>query len=433
MARLAALVFAALAAAVAQAKLVTIRNDIPRLDVNGNYVDAHDGCIVAHNGTYFLYGETYGNVTGGIFPSDWGNYPQMAVYTSPDMVTWTLRGYPLASDTADSTKWIPNVLWVESQQRFVMWGSSGDWFTATSIDGIAFNLVNAHVDSRLGQDCDGTGFFVDDDGAGYVIFAASNHNHIVSIERLTPDLLNSTQQNVSDFFPDGGVESPGLFKRGATYYVTYGACCCACRGGGGVVIFTAPSINGPWTRQAPYSDVNCYDANAQVCSGDPNSPTRDQLVYNAQWWGPSSIPLANGTVQVLMTGRRWLSGFGNNPACDDMCGNGGGRGGPNSCRTPAYQLATDFVSRRRRHLLRARSRAAAQKLTLSSRTQTPPLRHRRMCGIRCRSRPTAPSSPSRRSRASRSSCPTEGRERGGCQRSEFVLCKWEEARWKQAA
>ena len=142
------------------------RNDAPRLDVNGAYVDAHDGCIVAHAGTYYLYGESYQNATGGTFPGDWGNSPQLAVYTSPDLTAWTYRGSPLSNDDADATKWIPNVLWVESQQRFVMWGGSGDWFVATSTDGIAFTLATAHTTSRLGGGTDGTGFFVDDDGQG---------------------------------------------------------------------------------------------------------------------------------------------------------------------------------------------------------------------------------------------------------------------------
>ena len=43
------------------AKNVTIYNDRPRLDVDGNVVDAHDGVILFHNGTFFLYGERYGN------------------------------------------------------------------------------------------------------------------------------------------------------------------------------------------------------------------------------------------------------------------------------------------------------------------------------------------------------------------------------------
>ena len=358
----------ALAPSLAAAKLVTIRNDAPRLDVNGAYVDAHDGCIVAHAGTYYLYGESYQNATGGTFPGDWGNSPQLAVYTSPDLTAWTYRGSPLSNDDADATKWIPNVLWVESQQRFVMWGGSGDWFVATSTDGIAFTLATAHTTSRLGGGTDGTGFFVDDDGQGYIAFSwtGPGFDHVTSIERLAPDLLSSSHVNVSGFFPDDYNESPGLFKRGATYYLTYGSCCCACRGGGGVVVFTAPTIEGPWTRQAVNADVNCANATATICGGfGARTTNRDQLVYNAQqvppheparahhqatsipklanlapksrparpatphdlhpiprtphrWWGPSFIPLKNGTTQVLYTGRRWLSGWANNPDCDDM-------------------------------------------------------------------------------------------------------------------
>jgi hypothetical protein len=89
--------------------------------------------------------------------------------------------------------------------------------------------------------------------------------------------------------------------------------------------------------------VNCANATATICGGfGARTTNRDQLVYNAQWWGPSFIPLKNGTIQVIYTGRRWLSGFANDPACDDMCGNSGGRGGAASCETPAYLLRSDF-------------------------------------------------------------------------------------------
>lgn len=332
---------------ITHSKIVTIHNDAPRFDVNGDYIDAHDGCIVAHNGVYFLYGESYGNATGATFPGQWGNSPQLAVYTSPDLVTWTYRGAPLSNDTNDSTKWIPNVLWSETQQRFIMWGGSGDWFVATSFDGIAFNLVTAHTTSRLGGSTDGTGFFIDDDGQGYIAFSYTGTvnggvsvDHVTSIERLSPDLLSSSKVNVSDFFPDNYNESPGLFKRGSLYYLTYGSCCCACRGGGGVVVFTATSILGPWTRQKVNADVNCANASAPICGGfGARTTNRDELVYNAQWWGPSFIPLANGTTQIIYTGRRWLSGWANNPECDDMCGNGGN---PSVCTTPDYLLKSDL-------------------------------------------------------------------------------------------
>ena len=340
------LLLASSAAGLALARPATFFNDRPLLDVNGEYVDAHDGSLVERGGVYFLYGERYGTLAGSIFPTQWAPWPQLAVYTSPDLMTWTDRGDPLAGELANYTnvtKWMPTVLWSEARQQFVMWVCRKGWTVATSDDGVHFQVQTEHTLSRFGfQNNDGTGILFDDDGQGYIAFAATGHDHQVSIERLTPDLLDTTRENVTGFFPDRGVEAPGLFKRAGTYYLTYGACCCACRGGGGVVVFTASNISGPWVRQAYNPDVNCRNAEAEKCTGDPGSPTRGDLVYNAQFWGPASIPLANGTVQVVYLGRRWLSGFGNNIECDDMCGNGGGQGGPASCESPAYLLRTDF-------------------------------------------------------------------------------------------
>ena len=137
---------------------------------------------------------------------------------------------------------------------------------------------------------------------------ASGFGHIVSIERMTPDYLQSTRINVvwawacllpcpaacwmshvlmrygpchrpfffapspfflsffsffflfdrsnagiqvSGFFPDDFVESPSLFKRGGRYYVTYGSCCCGCQEGG--TIATDNIILVHLTRGSPPS------------------------------------------------------------------------------------------------------------------------------------------------------------------------------------
>lgn len=190
------------------------------------------------------------------------------------------------------------------------------------------------ITSRLGGQTDGTGIFIDDDGTGYVIFAGlvtepGANNHLVSIERLTDDYLNTTQVNVSAFFPDAVVESPALFKRAGVYYATYGSCCCACRSGGGIVVFTAPSVLGPWTRQAPWGDINCAHP-TQICrnAGD--------FTINAQWWGASLIPTRSGETAIIFTGRRWLSGANNPPSCNSLCS------GSAACNAPAYELRSDF-------------------------------------------------------------------------------------------
>ena len=47
----------------AAGRRVIIQTEAARRDIDGNYIDAHDGKILFHNGTYFLYGEAYGNQT----------------------------------------------------------------------------------------------------------------------------------------------------------------------------------------------------------------------------------------------------------------------------------------------------------------------------------------------------------------------------------
>jgi hypothetical protein len=209
-----ALVILSLLGPEAGAKRVTIRNDEPRRDVNGDYVDAHDGKIIEHGGLYYLYGEAYGSQTLAT-PYPWKAWPRLKVYTSPDMVSWTLRGDPLPM--VAGTLWIPNVIYDAPSKRFIMWFGCGGWRTATSEDGIHFEPLSGVFASRLGMVArtDGTGWMIDDDGTGYVAFAsmppgfdepgnpkwpghvAHGYGHIVSIERLTPNYTHTSYVNVT--------------------------------------------------------------------------------------------------------------------------------------------------------------------------------------------------------------------------------------------
>ena len=135
---------------------VTLFNDRPRYDVDGKYVDAHDGMILAHtflNGStlYFLYGEFYNTTAGRAFPSGWGRYPQMSVYTSEDLSAWTYRGQAVQDAESTSSKWIPNVIFDQQRRRFVMWYGCGQWCVATSEDGLVFSNVTLQY-SRYGAE-----------------------------------------------------------------------------------------------------------------------------------------------------------------------------------------------------------------------------------------------------------------------------------------
>ena len=329
---------------------VTIYNDRPRYDVSGDYVDAHDGNIVHHNGTFYLYGESYGNLTGRPFAPapGWGSAPQLSVYTSPDLVSWTFRGHLFNSSVPSGpsfTKWIPTALWSPACSCFVLWFGSGGWAVATSPNGINFTLAADGATSRLGGGTDGTGLLLDDDGQGYVAFSALDRGgpppggHLLSIERLAPDLLSSSKVNVSDFFPISYVESPSLFKRQGRYYLLSPSCCCACRGGSGLAVYSAPSILGPWALQK--GDINCNDTSVDICGAfGARTAGEGGILWRAQWWSVSAIPLAGGGgPALLLNGRRWLSGEGNDPACGDMCGN---QGNSAPCVNAGYELRKDF-------------------------------------------------------------------------------------------
>ena len=48
--------------------------------MDGRYIDAHDGKIVAAHGQYYLYGEAYGNQTlAEAYP--WKSWPRLKVNT----------------------------------------------------------------------------------------------------------------------------------------------------------------------------------------------------------------------------------------------------------------------------------------------------------------------------------------------------------------
>jgi hypothetical protein len=239
---------------------------------------------------------------------------------------------------------------------------------AQSDDGVHFELVSLTRTPSLNCSADGSALFIDPaDGAGYIAYTAMDapgqKDHVVAIDRLSPDLLSSSGQLVA-MLPDYFVEGAMLFKRGARYYVVYGSCCCACRQGSGAVVLSATNLAGPWTRQS--KDVNCR-ADAEVCAGFPSEqgekerPT-GQLIISAQGLGLSVLrqTAAARTVAVgartraggaggrsggddddvtfLWQGERWLSGPNNPAGCTTLCQNATGV----CAQSPDYNKAADL-------------------------------------------------------------------------------------------
>jgi len=213
---------------------VTIYNDRPRLTDTGDVVDCHSGVIIKQNNRYFMYGEYYGFSTG----FNTTDFPKLIVYSSQDLVTWTNHGIILNLPGSQFTPWAAFNAYTN---KFVIWFNSypqgccaGEYGVAVSSDGIIWNMVG--YATPVYTMVDGSTLFVDDDGTGYLIYTSLSEDHKVSIEKLTPDYLNTTGENYG-LFPDRYVEGAILFKRKGLYYVGYGSCCCFCRGGSGAAFF----------------------------------------------------------------------------------------------------------------------------------------------------------------------------------------------------
>lgn len=95
---------------------VTISNVNPRLDIEGNIVNAHDGCLVEFNGTYFIYGTVYGHChqPGPICDGKCGYLNNtFALYQSDDLLTWKLISTSILPsvmlDNSWNSYWMPNV------------------------------------------------------------------------------------------------------------------------------------------------------------------------------------------------------------------------------------------------------------------------------------------------------------------------------------
>lgn len=345
---------------------VTISNQHPRLDTSGEPVNAHSGNVVKMGETYFMYGEWYG--TGAYTVVGTTTLPRLSVYYSKDMIHWEFGGlihnntsptwaetglWPGAS-TDTGTWWCPWAVYSEAYHKIVLWFTATPgvccdayWGVAESYDGIHFKLVSmnetgaAHLtppahslvssswdSTAVTNPKDGNAVLIDDDGVGYIAYTAIHPStigmqkdkppgfkgdHMVAIERLTPDLLHSTKVQVGRLFPDDFVEGVMLFKRKQIYYIIYSSCCCACRGGSGAVVHMAKNISGPWVRQA--RDVNCNSA-AEVCAA-PGFPKENRplaITVPAQGLGLSVI-----AGEYIWQGERWLSAPHNPSNCSSLC------------------------------------------------------------------------------------------------------------------
>ena len=136
------------------------------------------------NGTYFMYGEHYGNSTG----FNTNTAPTLSCYVSPDMVNWT--PYTFLVDAPVGSYFVPSVVFNPNTNMFVAWFNNypngccdgicectlcivyfltlygaGTFGVAQSPNGTHFTIVSQNV-TGVYPLVDGNALFVDDDNNG---------------------------------------------------------------------------------------------------------------------------------------------------------------------------------------------------------------------------------------------------------------------------
>jgi len=208
------------------------------------------------------------------------------------------------------------VLWVNAVQ---FWPGTQDpnyfnatYVVATTPDPLTPFTVVGHAVTSLGSLGVGdVSLFADPkDGVGYAAYSAwAAGGHAVSVDRLTPDYLNSTRVSSGVITPPF-YEAPLLFTRGGASFLLTGPTCCFCAEGAASKLFVSASGNplGPWADTGAFVDppgasnasmlgaqnsllvevalANSSSSRGLVWAGDRWGSALDGLFgHNLQYWG----------------------------------------------------------------------------------------------------------------------------------------------------
>lgn len=234
-----------------------IANGVPWYDNNGNIVNAHGACIVEDGGKYYLFGE---------YKSDESNaFPGFGCYSSTDLANWSFERVALPVQPNGILG--PNrvgervkVMKCPKTGEYVMYAHADDLgyndpnvalATCDSINGEYHMHGNLMYDGKPVKHWD-IGTFQDTDGTGYLLA------HHGPIYRLSDD-YRSVVAKVAHV-PEMG-ESPAMFKKNGNYYLLTSNLTSWERNDN--FYYTAPSIEGPWTKRGLFCPEGSLTHNSQ--------------------------------------------------------------------------------------------------------------------------------------------------------------------------
>jgi hyaluronoglucosaminidase len=292
-----------LSLALAVPHIVNIDNTKPRLDINGNIINAHDGSYKKFGDYYYYHAAEYGlcreppKYGCDLTPDRCGFHDDhnVSIWRSPDLSSgsWAKIGTAVQCKQLEGCGILyrPHLVFNPNTKKYVLFVNyvgkkdNGDFkgYAVYSSDSPAggFRLENPSMNvSRLcpgpaagpvcgktqGRCGDFTVFVDSRNGQGYMMYSC---NHYMGIEKLTASYYYSLSPSLGNrnasipsglfggnIFPDYFIEAPVMFKRGDIYYALYGHCCCFCQQGSGIIVFTAETPMGPWIKQ-PGGNIAC--------------------------------------------------------------------------------------------------------------------------------------------------------------------------------
>ncbi len=233
-------------------------NGVPWYDTDGNIINAHGACIVEDGGRYWLFGE---------YKSDKSNaFPGFGCYSSDDLVTWRFERVVLPVQSGA-------ILGPESvgeRVKVMKCPSTGEYVMLMHADNMKYTdpyiciatcptingdytlhgpiLFNGEPVKRWDM-----GTFQDSDGKGYLLI------HHGPIYRLSDD-YRSIEEQVA--YVEGSGESPAMFKNDGTYFLLYSGLTSWEKNDN--FYFTAPAIEGPWTKRGMFCPEGSLTYNSQT-------------------------------------------------------------------------------------------------------------------------------------------------------------------------
>jgi hypothetical protein len=249
---------------------ITINNAKPRVDIQGNIVDAHDGRVIQFGNKFYWYGTSYKNTNGFTTANEY------VCYSSSNLSNWKFEG-ALLPQKPSGVYYRPHVVFNEKNNKYVLWYNwnptlwNGQFGVAQSNSPIGpFTIINDNVQVKHSNlNVGDLGVFVDEDKKAYLSYNTIQ-GHKVSVELLDDNYTASTQQG-SAFIAEN-CEAGSMFKRNGRYYLLTDYTCCFCTQGSGAQVFMANNPLGPFTY---YQNINRHVG--QLAAGLNDGTTNDNF------------------------------------------------------------------------------------------------------------------------------------------------------------